>query len=114
MKSVLGAILASLALILSPSAISAVDTYTFAYNAMAFTLTHQPCVDKVILEITKDVKLNDGSKPVWYAGKVVYPGNVPYEMCYIVNPLNTLQLYVIDTDGDGGLIERPAPKPEGV
>ena len=92
------------------------ETYTFDYEGAKFTLTHQPCANKEILEMVKLVKLQDGSLPKWYAGTALYltiPGQ-QFDMCFVVNPENPLQVYVMDTDGDGGVIERPFPKPEGV
>lgn len=98
------------------SAIAApIDTYSFDFNAMRFTLTLKPCTNKTILEMSKGAKGPSGQTLTWYAGKVVYVSlNATYDMCFTVNPENPLQLYVIDSDGDGGMVQRPVPKPAGV
>ena len=110
-KTIVAIILSFLTL----AAVAATDTYKFDFNGMNFTLTHQPCTNPTILSMTAKMRLQDGSKPTWYAGIVNYP-NVEriYAMCYTVNPANTRQIFIVDEDGDGGLVARPLPKPEGV
>ena len=113
MKRLFLALLLSLSL--SP-AYAGSDTYTFVYEGATFTLTHQECANADIVTIVKDMKLPDGSKPRWYAGTASYltiPGK-EFKMCYVMNPENPSELYVMDEEGDGGRVDVPGSKPMGI
>ena len=59
--------------------------------------------------------MTDGTTtPKWYAGTVTPPGLPAAKLCYISNPNNRNQIFIIIEDGSMGVVEIVSKKPEGI
>lgn len=104
-------LLLSAFLVLSLSACDVFGTKAevFTWNTMEFSLTQEVCKDAEILALAKQINLRDELYASFFTGKVT-EDKVDTKMCWVANPDDPSNVFVIDEKGNMGVVERPVKK----
>ena len=87
---------------------------TFQSGDWRITLTDTLCKNGVVLQLADMIGLPDEYKKNLMTGSLTGPGDKTFDMCYIVDPENVNQLFVIAETGDMGILDIDPKKPAGI